>query len=149
MLFVLWQTLIYCNTNPYFGPILFQGVIFRSNEPNVLFSFGFLIVFLWAFVQIASPANPGSISCSSLFHWGRVCWKNSSSFCIKTEVWEQMEDDINTFYFGEDGIGKWSSPTAGNLLFFFFFTKLNRVIIIAKHFNGSQMLIFSILFSRK
>lgn len=27
------------------------------------------------------------------------------------------EDDINTFYFGEDGIGKWSSPAAGYLLF--------------------------------
>lgn len=60
----------------------------------------------------------------------------------------RWEGDINTFYFGEDGIGKWSSPTAGDLLFFFP-TKLNRVIIIAKHFDCSQVFIFSILFSRK
>lgn len=34
-------------------------------------------------------------------------------------------------------------------IFAFSCTKCNRIIIIAEHFDGSQVLIFSILFSRK
>lgn len=54
---------------------------------------------------------------------------------------------INTFHFG--GKEGRKMEYSNSAIFTFFYEKLNRAIIIAKHFDGCQRLIFRILFSRK
>lgn len=55
---------------------------------------------------------------------------------------------MNSFHFGEEGAGKTEYSNSG-IMTFSVCNKLKRVTIIAKHSDGSQRLIFRILFSRK
>lgn len=57
----------------------------------MLFFFEFLIDFLWAFVQIASPAKSRVLSAAAPYSAGvEFVGKIPAVFCIKTEVWEQI-----------------------------------------------------------